>query len=51
MIARFEVFSFKSELFFSVSEFKVESNLMESMRVTSIDEEPLSFITFNINMA
>jgi hypothetical protein len=51
VISGFEMFGFKGELFFSVLEFEEVLNLMPSMRVTSIDEEPLSFITFDINMA
>jgi len=43
------MFGFKCELFFSFSKFKEESNGMMSMRVTSIDKEPLSFISLNIN--
>jgi hypothetical protein len=43
------VFSLEGELFFSIFEFEEESNFMVSMRITSIDEEPLSFITLDIN--
>jgi hypothetical protein len=50
MISGFEMFGFKGELFFSVLEFEVEDDLMVSMRVTSIDEEPLSFVSLDINM-
>jgi len=50
MIRGIEVFSLEGELFFSVSEFKEERNFMVNMRITSINEEPLSFVTLNINM-
>lgn len=50
MVVGIEVFSLQGELFFSISEFEEESNLMFSMSITSIDEEPLSFITSNIDI-
>lgn len=43
------MFGLEGELFFSISEFDEESNFMVSMRITSIDEEPWSFITLDIN--
>jgi len=49
VIVGVEVFSLESELFFSVFEFEEEGNFMFVMRITSINEEPLGFITSNIN--
>jgi hypothetical protein len=43
------MFSLEGELFFSISEFDEERNFVVFMRITSINKEPLSFITLNIN--
>jgi hypothetical protein len=49
MISGIEMFGFDGELFFSVGKFEEESNLMESVRITGINPEPLSFVSSNIN--
>jgi hypothetical protein len=50
MILGIEMFGFDGELFFFILEFEEEGNLMVSMRVTSIDKEPLGFVSINVNM-
>jgi hypothetical protein len=45
-----EMFGLNGELFFSISEFEEEGDLMVSMGVTGIDEEPLGFISIDVNM-